>query len=232
MGGAILDFLDLDWKALAGVITTITGLTTVILKFSNKNESKNASPKIENNTSNASNENNISTGSNITTVVINQPSSSHQASLENKTQNRENNAGNGSSKKKFSSIEDAKLKLKILFIDDKKFKVVDTLKLGGWSYVESHQDVSSLDEECLKNAHFIFVDIQGVGKKMGFKDEGLGLAKAILERHPSKYLVIYSAIPKGHRFHPSLRGADDFLSKNADDYEFEKCIIDLVTNEI
>lgn len=114
---------------------------------------------------------------------------------------------------------------RILFIDDdNKFNVKAILKDGGWIHTNLLKDVSHLDQKEVVEADILFVDIQGVGVKLGFKDAGLGLALAIKERYPKKYVVIYSAETRGNRFHEALRKADSFLPKNADPYEFQRLV--------
>jgi hypothetical protein len=109
----------------------------------------------------------------------------------------------------------------ILFIDDDtNFKIVHIIKNYGYINTNIIDDVSSLNDQFIINSHFIFVDVQGVGIKLGFKDEGLGLAEAIKDKYPDKIIVIYSAQTEGERFHKSLRKVDDFLPKNAEPYEF------------
>jgi DNA-binding NarL/FixJ family response regulator len=93
------------------------------------------------------------------------------------------------------------------------------------------RDVGSLDEQTVQQAQIMFVDIQGVGKKLGFRDEGLGLARALKEKYSKKKVVIYSAQVNGERFHEALRKADDFLPKNADPYEFQQ-LTERLANEI
>lgn len=132
-------------------------------------------------------------------------------------------------KKKFTSIEEAKTSARLLFIDDDtRFNLVKILKKAGWPNVDIIKDVSNLEDKTLKFSDIVFVDIQGVGKQMNFQDEGLGLSKAIIDRYPEKYLVIYSSERDGNRFHEAIRKADDQLYKHADSYEFEKCIVDLL----
>lgn len=112
-------------------------------------------------------------------------------------------------------------KMGILFIDDDtNFKIVHIIKNYGYINTNIIDDVSSLNDQFIINSHFIFVDVQGVGIKLGFKDEGLGLAEAIKDKYPDKIIVIYSAQTEGERFHKSLRKVDDFLPKNAEPYEF------------
>lgn len=114
---------------------------------------------------------------------------------------------------------------RILFIDDDdKFKVVKILKNSGWTNTEIIKDVTSLDDRQVVEADIYFVDVQGVGVKLGFKDEGLGLAAALKDRYPNKKVVIYSAEPRGERFHKALRKADAALEKNADPYEFQQLV--------
>ena len=116
-----------------------------------------------------------------------------------------------------------KNKTHILFIDDDgRFKVVSILQKNGWCQTRRISDVDGIDSPDIISSHILFVDIQGVGKKMQFRHEGLGLAEAIKNKHPEKKVVIYSAEDNGERFHSALRKADDFLSKNADPYEFQK----------
>lgn len=118
----------------------------------------------------------------------------------------------------------SKSSFKVLFIDDQVFKVVDILKQQGWTNTKRIKDVKTFEEPEIVEADVFFVDIQGVGKQLQFKDEGLGLAIALKEKFPGKKVVIYSSENKGDRFHRALKIADDYLSKNADPYEFQQII--------
>lgn len=125
---------------------------------------------------------------------------------------------------KFSSKDEAKNDARILFIDDDtRFKLVKILKEAGWLNVEIRKD-AHIDDAVLKSANIVFVDINGVGRKMKFTNEGLGLANAIIDRYPLKYVVIYSSEKDGNRFDETIRKADDRLHKFADVYTFEKCL--------
>lgn len=114
---------------------------------------------------------------------------------------------------------------KILFVDDDvKFKVIKILKTAGWNNVKIIKDVPALDCFDVKNSDILFIDIQGVGKALGFSDEGLGLALSIKIKYPNKKVVIYSAQTTGERFHEALRSVDYSLPKNSEPYEFIRLI--------
>lgn len=121
------------------------------------------------------------------------------------------------------NIEEIKQICKILFIDDKKFEVVDLLKEAGWVNTKRIKDVSSLDSIDIKESNLIFCDVQGVGKALKFQDEGLGLTIALKEKYPFKKIIVYSAEDAGaiSAFHKGLSVADARISKNADPYEFQ-----------
>ena len=120
--------------------------------------------------------------------------------------------------------EKIKSNYKILFIDDQKFKVVEILKEAGWTNTKIIDDINSLDDFEITSTNLFFVDILGVGKSLGFKDEGLGLVEAIKEKYPDKKVVIYSAENEGDRFHKALNKVDSSLRKNADPYEFLRLV--------
>lgn len=118
---------------------------------------------------------------------------------------------------------------KILFIDDDTtFPVIKILKKAGWRNTKVVRDVISLDSQDVQETDLFFVDIQGVGKALHFNDEGLGLALALKNKYPSKKLVIYSSEPRGDRFHQAFRVADDQLAKNAEPYEFQQIVEQLL----
>lgn len=115
----------------------------------------------------------------------------------------------------------AKADVRILFIDDDtSFKVVKILRQDGWINTKIKADIKSLDESDVLEADVLFIDIQGVGKALGFSDEGLGLVSALLQKHPLKKIVIYSSEQTGDRFHIALRRAHAVLPKTADPYLF------------
>ena len=113
----------------------------------------------------------------------------------------------------------------ILFVDDDtKFKIIKILNVAGWINTKIVKDIDNPDSNLVKNSHILFVDINGVGVKMGFVDEGLGLANYLKKKYPEKKIVLYSTESAGNRFHEALRKVDDFLYKNADPSEFQEII--------
>ncbi len=125
------------------------------------------------------------------------------------------------------TLEELKVLTKVLFIDDKAFKVVDNIKeKDGWRNVSRIVDAESLSQTEIVEAHIIFVDIQGVGKKMSFKDGGLGLIVALKKEYPDKKIVMYSAESQGQvdAFHPAAELVDARLRKTANLYEFSSTV--------
>lgn len=117
-------------------------------------------------------------------------------------------------------LETRKNKTNILFVDDNYFQVVDILKKSGWLNTHSTHDIDNLDASIVKDAQIIFVDIHGVGKSLGFSNEGLGLVSALKKKHPEKRVIVYSSETKGDRFEEDLESADKRIKKNADPYRF------------
>lgn len=124
------------------------------------------------------------------------------------------------------SLDEIRGLCKILFIDDKIFPVVEILKAEGWTKTSRIKDVVSLEQMEVKEAHILIVDIQGVGKKLKFKDEGLGLIIALKDKYPDKKVIVYSAEDQGkiQAFHPGIDAADKRLSKHADPYQFSVAV--------
>ena len=116
---------------------------------------------------------------------------------------------------------------KILFIDDRKFDIVDILKnQDGWKNTSWIKDLDSISQTELVEAHIVLVDVQGVGRKMQFTDEGLGLIVAIKEKYPQKKVIMYSSESQGkiETFHKAWNLADHSLKKTATQYEFNNII--------
>ena len=91
------------------------------------------------------------------------------------------------------TLDDMKGLCRILFVDDDEFDVPAILINSGWRDTKLIPDVESLDHSDVRDAHIIFVDISGVGIRLRFSDEGLGLISALKCRYPLKKVVVYSA---------------------------------------
>jgi hypothetical protein len=126
------------------------------------------------------------------------------------------------------SIDEIKNICKILFIDDKKYPVVDILQTSGWKNAKRIKDVRSLDDLEVTEANIIFVDVQGVGRTLKFKDEGLGLTKALKEKYPNKKVIVYSSEDesKNDTFHNQWQSyrtkKDRSLELITDPYQYSK----------
>lgn len=127
-----------------------------------------------------------------------------------------------------SDISEMKNKKHILFIDDEKFSVINILKSAGWKNVVYKNDIINLDDSSLQIADVIFVDINGVGKKLSDK-QGLGLAVQLKGRYPEKKIVIYSAEVIGNRFDEGFRKVDWCMPKNAEPIQFINIIEQLLS---
>lgn len=119
--------------------------------------------------------------------------------------------------------------IQVLFIDDEKFDIIGVLKNAGWTNTKRIKDITNLDCPDLKNSNVIFVDVNGVGKQLFPKDQGLGLAEAIKHKYPDKHVVLYSAV--SHHFHKALNVVDAILEKNADPYEFINILENYINDE-
>ena len=125
------------------------------------------------------------------------------------------------------NLDEVKRACRVLFIDDEKFKMVDRLrKDDGWQNTSWVKDVDSIYQPELRDAHVVFVDVQGVGKKLGFQDEGLGLIVAIRRQYPNKKIVMYSAErnEKIDAFHEAASMVDARLKKLSDRYYYESIL--------
>ena len=119
------------------------------------------------------------------------------------------------------SVDQIKNELKVIFVDDKKFNVVDLLRKSGWKQVSYKRDVLDLDAVEVREAHVFFLDINGVGMAMGFHNQGMGLCGALKRKYgESKRVVLYSGETSGDIFDSDARLADDTLKKDSDLYQF------------
>ena len=122
-------------------------------------------------------------------------------------------------------IQLMKSRVQILFIDDdKKFKIVQNLKDGGWKMTKTVPDIKNVDVPIVNKSSVIFVDINGVGKLLNLEYEGLDLALMLKQKYPEKRVIIYSANKDSYSFHEAWNVCDYRLEKNALPYQFQSLV--------
>lgn len=204
------NFWVVNWYYILAVLLSLTGVVFGIKNYFKKNPSKETLPTGQVNPVISPTNNNT----NNVTVHIGKSETEpekHQDSL----------AVNGG----VDEFERLKKLTHILFIDDDtKFKIVQIIIKTGWKNTESIVDLEHYDDDLLRKSHIIFVDVQGVGKVLDCKDEGLSLALNIKNKYPQKKVVIYSAVQAHKVFHEAIQKVDFLLSKDAEPIEFTSLI--------
>lgn len=118
-------------------------------------------------------------------------------------------------------VDQIKNELKVIFVDDKRFNVVDLLKKNGWKQVSYKRDITDIDAIEVRQAHVFFLDINGVGVAMGFHNQGMGLCGALKRKYgDKKRVVLYSGETPGDIFDSDAKMADDTMKKDSDLYQF------------
>ncbi|UGS48669.1 hypothetical protein JMT66_23900 (plasmid) [Kosakonia cowanii] len=114
---------------------------------------------------------------------------------------------------------------KVLFIDDNNYPIIKLLKKNGWNHVKLINDPDSLNSDDITSADIIFVDVIGVGKVLGFQDQGFGLAIALKESYPNKKVILYSQ--EKNNFHKAIKKVDAAIEKTSNIYDIENEILSL-----
>ena len=213
------NFWVLNWYYIVAVIISFTSLVFGIRNFYKKNKDKeeiknDIIPKIETKIDPI-----ISPIINPTISPVNNINV-NLGNRESKNQSNENDSEKKSENRE-ALIDSLKSKIKILFIDDdKKFNIVKIFKDSKWKNTNSTTDIKSVDEPKVKEADIIFVDINGVGKLLVCKDEGLDIALMLKQKYPNKKIIIYSANKDNDNFHKAWDLCDFKLEKNALSYQY------------
>lgn len=128
-------------------------------------------------------------------------------------------------KKKEPTADDVKARIRILFVDDKDdFPIIGMLRNNGYQ-VEYLDDIVDFDAKQVKFADIIFLDINGVGVAMKFKNQGMGLCGALRDYFgKTKKLILYSGETEGSIFDKDAKKADATLPKDSDLYQFTSYI--------
>ena len=124
-------------------------------------------------------------------------------------------------KRKFQkkALQDIKRIARVLIIDDRPSDLLKPLEKEGWR-VTQIRDVDRIDATPLHDAHILCVDILGVGKKMSFPNEGLGLVSAIRNEYPGKRILLYSSVSTHNLFDEAVDLADRRLLREGQPYPF------------
>ena len=202
------NFWVFNWYYVVAVLLSLTAVIVGIKNFLKKNSHKETTPINQNNPVVNSTNNNTN---NLTVNIGNTETEKQQ----------DQTATNGG----IDEYDRLKKLTNILFIDDDvKFKIVQIIIKTGWKDTESIVDLEHYDDELLRKSHIIFVDVQGVGKALDCKDEGLSLALNIKKKYPQKKVIIYSAVQAHKVFHEAIQKVDFLLSKDAEPIEFTSLI--------
>ena len=82
--------------------------------------------------------------------------------------------------------------LRILFIDDERLEVINTLKTEGYD-VDHWEDVENLEKIVDGRYHIVFFDVRGIGGKYG--GNGLDIVKYVGIHNPIIHSIVFSAKP-------------------------------------
>lgn len=199
-----LIIMDVNLSLLITFIVTFALIFSIYITISvNKKKSQQSGNRVEgssNNQLNGDGNTNITVGS-ITNQFVHMPQEEQL--------------------KRELSVDQIKNELKVVFVDDKKFNIVDLLRKSGWKQVCNKKDILDLDAPEIREAHVFFLDINGVGVAMGFRNQGMGLCGAIKRKYGNKKrVVLYSGETDGNIFDSDAKMADDTLVKDSDLYQF------------
>lgn len=208
-----MDFLNTSLGILVSILTLIGVIGVASISIVRKNKQKLTGNGIANNSEGDTA--NLSGGSQTGALnIVGNNNTIYKATQEGPVGNEQAN-----------EIVDLKSISQILFIDDEKLPtVIKTLRKAGWKNIRRIGDTANLDLADIQIANIIFVDIKGVGKELGFKNEGMGLAAALKDKYPAKGVVIYSATPEHNLFDPDIDKVDGRLFKNAEPIQFSNMI--------
>lgn len=110
--------------------------------------------------------------------------------------------------------------VRILFVDDQYFPIVDSLEKAGYK-VKRKKDVRNVDDADVKDCHIIFVDYDGVGKNFSETHQGAALAKAVKDKYGTrKFVVLYTdqaSIPAETSMNNLFMAADAHMRKSGSD---------------
>lgn len=204
--------MEFKYQILFGIIITLSIIISISFTIYKKNSKKKSVQK----SNMVEGENNIqqngdgNTSLSIhNTITVNSKNTEPCDSILDKESNNE------------PTIEQIKNKLRVVFVDDKTFNIVNLLRKCGWKQISYKKDILDIDAPDVSEAHVFFLDINGVGVAMKFSNQGMGLCGAIKRKYGNKKrVVLYSGETDGNIFDSDAKMADDTLKKDSDLNQF------------
>lgn len=111
--------------------------------------------------------------------------------------------------------------LRILFIDDNKFPIIENLKNAGY-VVDWLRDIKNIEDPKVIDAHILFVDYKGVGKNLSQNKEGVGVCKMLKNKYKeSKYIVLCTGESIPNELLQEIKSiSDDIIPKSLETTDF------------
>ncbi len=118
-----------------------------------------------------------------------------------------------------------KSSVRILFIDDNKFPIIETLKNAEYA-VQWIKDIKNIDDVRVVDSNVIFVDYKGVGKNLAQNTEGVGVCKMLKEKYgKSKYIVLCTGESIPNELLKEIKNvSDEIVPKASETTDFIKII--------
>ena len=122
--------------------------------------------------------------------------------------------------------------IRILFIDDNKFPIIENLKSAGY-VVDWIRDIKSIEDPKVIDAHILFVDYKGVGKNLSQNKEGVGVCKKLKDTYKeTKYIVLCTGESIPNELLKEIKSvSDDIITKSLETTDFIN-IIHIAINKI
>lgn len=134
---------------------------------------------------------------------------------------------NDLSLKTFTLKQQSKGSVKILIVDDNDFEYKNEMMNFDFN-LKTVDDIAQLD--FVSNYDIIICDIRGVGKKLGYKFEGVGLINDLKKKYPYKLYGVYTGNDVSLEMSAMLDGVK-ILPKNLDKEDW-KGILDQLVKEV
>lgn len=111
------------------------------------------------------------------------------------------------------NLDEAKSKIEIAVLDDKRFEPQESLMTHKFRILELGPDIRSIDQ--ISTYPIIICDVGGVAKAFGSPLEGAHLVSEIRKAYPDKFLIAYTGLTYSLAITNALTDADRRLEKDA-----------------